>query len=243
MKKYELREQGFSVEERFPKKRAINIVWLIFTVLMIAGTYIVLTAAIGYSPPGEGASSPIDVGVNILKLPIYFIELIVSVFIYFALKLAVTLIFCADKNHSTQLKTINEKTLPIFPICYCREAFKIWQTAVMYIAPIIIVYAYMFLLCVFPPIDVISGSAFPFDEVEAGYMAMLFFMSFFMAFDLTLVAYTLYFKIKEKIDYISIDYHIYGVTLFKKTYVKFSKKPGRYLKTNSKYMDEGKFRF
>ena len=241
MKKHELREQGFSVEEIFPKKRTINILWLIFTGLMIVGTYIALFAVIGYSPNRAG-SSPIDIGVNFGKIPVYFIELIIFIFVYFGLKLAAALIFCKDKDNSAKLKTIEEKTLPIFPVCFCREAFKVWQTVVMYAAPLIFVYACMFFLCMFQPVDVILGGARAFEEVDAGYMTMLFFMSFFMAFDITLIAYTLYFKIKNKIDYISVEYHIYGVTLYKKTYVKFNRKPGKYLKTNSKYIDEGKFK-
>lgn len=241
MKKHELREQGFSVEERFQKKRRINIIWLIFTVLMIAGTYIALFASIGYSPVNAG-STPMDIDINPGKIPVYFIMLIFFVFFYFILKLAMTLIFCKDKHNSVKLKTIEEKSLPMFPVCFCREAFKIWQTVVIYIVPIIIVYALMFILCGFQPVDTIFYRDIPFEDVDAGYMTMLFFMLFFMGLDMTLIAYTLYFKIKEKIDYIAIDYHIYGVTLFKKTYVKFNKKPGRYLKDNSKYMNEGKFR-
>jgi len=212
---------------------------------MIIGTYIALTAAIGYSPVrAKTGGSPIDIDADSSKIPLYIIELIFAVFFYFGLKLVMTLLFCNDRQNSARLKTLEEKSLPIFPVCFCREAFKIWQTAVIYIVPLIIVYSFMFLLCIFDPVDIFINGGTPFEEVDAGYMTMLFFMSFFMAFDLTLIAYTLYFKIKEKIDYIAIDYHIYGVTLFRKTYVRFNKKPAdRYLrKSNNKSIENGKFK-
>ena len=76
-------------------------------------------------------------------------------------------------------------------------------------------------------------------------MIILAFMWFFMAFDLTAVLYVLYFKFKEKIDYIAIDHHIFDVTLFRGSYVKFSdkkKSQGKYLNTgNGKYLENGKF--
>jgi len=241
MKKYELREQGFSVEERTQRKRPINILWLIFTVLMIIGTYIVLIATIGYSPAKAGGS-PIDIDVNYGKIFVYFGVLIIAVLLYYGLKLFMTLLFCRDKENSACLKTLQDKSLPIFPVCFCREAFKVWQIVVMYLTPIIIIYALMFFLCIFPPIDVLFFGEVPFESVDAGYMTMLFFMAFFMSFDLTLIVYALFFKIKDKVDYISADHHIYVVTLFKQTYVRLNRNKNKYLKDNSKFLDNGKFR-
>ena len=102
----------------------------------------------------------------------------------------------------------------------------------------------MFFLCIFPPIDVLFFGEVPFEFVDGGYMTMLFFMSFFISFDLTLITYVLFFKIKDKIDYIAADHHIYVVTLFKQTYVRLNRKSNKnkYLKTNSEYMENGKFR-
>ena len=244
VKKYELREQGFMVEERSPNKRTINILWLVFTVVMIAGTYVALLAAIEYSP-AKAVNSPIDVGVDFGKIPVYVITLIVAVLFYFALKLVFTLIFCRDKNNSTRLKMIEDKNLPIFPVCFCREAFTAGQTVLMYVIPVIITYALMFLLCVFPPIDVFFKNALPFEEVDAGYMTILFFTTFFMAFDLTLISHVLYYKIKDKTDYVSVEYHVYGMTLFRKTFVRLSRKRAysKYLTENSKYIENGKFKW
>jgi len=244
MKKYELREQGFSAEERTQKKRMVNILWLVFTILIIAGTYIALTAPIGYTPPEfAGYGSPIAVEVNSFKIPVYFTALIVSVFSYYGLKLVMTLIFCRDKKNSAKLKTLHDKSLPVFPVCFCREAFKVWQIAVMYLIPVIAVYACMFLLCVFPPIDVLFNGVKPFNAVDGGYMTILFFLSFFLSFDLTFITYALFFKIKDKINYIAADQHIYVVTLFRQTFVRTKRKQSnRYLrKGNDKKVQNGKF--
>jgi len=245
MTKQNLRENGYFAEERFPKKRMINIAWLIFTLILIIGSYIALTLTIGYSPakvPDGG--TPLDVYVNPMKIPLYPAVLIFAIWGYFFLKLGMTLIFCQDKDNTTKLKFLKDKTFPDFPVCHCREAFKIWQTAVMYLVPVIIVYAFMFILCGFSPINTFVYGDRPFEEIDTGYMTMLFFVSFFMAFDLTLIAYAVFMRVKHKIDYIAVDYHIYGVTLYKKTYVRFDmKKPtGRYLKKgDGKLTENGKF--
>ncbi|MCL2158218.1 MAG: hypothetical protein FWH48_02290 [Oscillospiraceae bacterium] len=236
MKKYELREQGFSILEKTPKKRMINVLWLIFTLLLIVGTYVALTFLIGYSPEGSSPGAPIDIDANVAMIPVYFIVLVLCVFVYFFLKLGATLLFCRDRENSARLKMLEDQSLPIFPVCFCREALRTWQTVFIYGAPIAAVYAFMFWLCGL-------GGSVPFETVDAGFMCMLFFMSFFMGLDLTLVAYSLFYKIKEKTDYISIDYHIYGVTLFKKTYVKFKRRPNKFLHENNKLIDNGKFRW
>ncbi|MCL2160184.1 MAG: hypothetical protein FWH48_12315, partial [Oscillospiraceae bacterium] len=87
MKKYELREQGFSILEKTPKKRMINVLWLIFTLLLIVGTYVALTFLIGYSPEGSSPGAPIDIDANVAMIPVYFIVLVLCVFVYFFLKL------------------------------------------------------------------------------------------------------------------------------------------------------------
>ena len=229
MKKHELRDQAFLIEERTQRKRSINTVWMIVTLLMILGTYVALTAMMGYSPADIGVS-PIAVEVDFAMIPVYFITLVISVYVYFFLKLAVTLPFCRDKS-SAKLKFLQDRSLPIFPVCFCREAFRVWQTAVMNGIPIVIVYAYMFFFCVM------------FGSMDAGFMTMLFFMSFFMAFDLTLVLYAVMFKIRDKIDYISIDYHIYGVTLFKQAYIRSRRGANRFFHENNRYIDNGKFKW
>ena len=72
-------------------------------------------------------------------------------------------------------------------------------------------YSLIFWLCV------ISGAS-------PLYIIMLFFMGFFMAYDATLVLYVLFYKIKDRMDYVSVDHHVYYLTLYKKPRVKAEKK-------------------
>jgi ABC-type polysaccharide/polyol phosphate export permease len=52
------------------------------------------------------------------------------------------------------------------------------------------------------------------------YMPILVILCFFMAFDLTLVVCGLFFKVKNGMDYIAINHHVYQVAPFKKPYLK-----------------------
>jgi hypothetical protein len=81
----------------------------------------------------------------------------------------------------------------------------------MYLAPVVIGYGFILGMWAYQ----IYVTA-----VQTTYVLIFIFSSFFMAFDLTLVVYVLYLKIKEKIDYISIDQHIYVVTLYRGIYVR-----------------------
>ena len=126
----------------------------------------------------------------------------------------ITLPFCSEKN-SVKLKFLEIKSMPI---CFCREAFTVWQTVVIYLAPAAVIYSLLFTMCLLA-------------EAGPGIMIILFFISFFLAFDLTLVVYVLYFKVKEKAEYIAIDHHVYGMTLFNKAYILENKK-GEKAKTN-----------
>jgi hypothetical protein len=150
-------------------------------------------------------------------VPLYFIELVLFVFLYFALKFLLTFWFCSDKYNGVKLKFLEDNNLPV---CYCREALTIGQTVAAYTVPVAVVHAAMFLLSV-----TINGD--PFHSVEIGFMTMLFFMSFFMAFDLTLVFYVLFIKLIHKIDYISVDHHVYKMTAYKGSYVKVGGKTAK----------------
>jgi len=68
-------------------------------------------------------------------------------------------------------------------------------------------YSLIFFLCV------ISGAG-------AAYIIILFFMGFFIAYDLTLVLHVIFYKIKDGMEYVSIDHHVYYMTLYKKTYIR-----------------------
>jgi len=97
------------------------------------------------------------------------------------------------------------------PVCLCREALKVWQTILIYTAPFVLIYSlYIFIIIRY------NNNLF--------FLLMLLFFIFYMAFDLTLVLYVLHFRIRDKIDYISVELHAYMITLFSKTYIRANKR-------------------
>jgi len=85
------------------------------------------------------------------------------------------------------------------------------QIVLIYVAPFILTYTLLFIFCVV-------------TMAGAIYILGLVVLIFYGAFDLTLIIYVLRIKIKEKIDYISVDYHVYQMTLYSKTYIRAKKK-------------------
>jgi hypothetical protein len=218
MIKQELREQGYVIEDKIAKKYIVNILWTVFTLLIIAGTVALIYAGRRIFDVSDSRMTVImDSG----SIPMYFVSLIFFLFLYFALKFILTFLFCYDRYDSIKLKSLEENKLPV---CHCREALSVQHTVLIYIIPVIIVYISVFLLS-----TTIHG--LPFEIVESGYMTMLFFLSFFMAFDLTLVAYVLCIKIKHKIDYVAANRHVYQMTLYTASYVRIG---GKTLKNNIK---------
>ncbi|MCL1793114.1 MAG: hypothetical protein FWG34_04510 [Oscillospiraceae bacterium] len=210
MKIYELREQGFSVQEKIANRKIkfmVTFFWVLFTVLLIAGTFLLMLAVVGYSPPEGAEASPMEAYADPSMTPFYMAEIIFCLIAYCLLKVAMTIVFCSDKKNSISLKVHEEKGLPM---CFCREALTTWQTILIYLVPMILIYIPMFLICF-----MLNGGF-----VDGGFMFMLFFMEFFFAFDLALVAYVLALKIKGNINYIAVNDHVYDLTLFKKTYIR-----------------------
>ena len=210
MKKNELREHGFSIEERIPKKFTVNVLWFGIMVFMVVGTFLLIFATVGYVNrvnPMNGFTPVLPVLDNISEVPKNIFFTLILLVIYFALKLFLSIIFSSDRLNSVRLKILEGN---VMPICFCAEALEIWQIIVIYLTPVIVVYGLMFGLCAFQ-IHMI---------MEYGLMLMTILVSFFFAFDLTLVIYLLRIKIKEKIDYIAINHHVYEMTLFKSTYVR-----------------------
>lgn len=223
MVKQNLREQGFSVHDKSAPKSVINFLWIAFTVALVFGTVRLAMAIIGWFPLHKGGmhgfdtTSPIAVNLNPGAVPFYLLALIICIFLYLGLKFLFTFLFCSDRFHSVKLKILEGKGLPI---CHCREGLKTWQVVMSYAAPIIIVYVLMFILS----LTMVSD---PFREVEYGYLTMLLIMSFFFAWDLSLVTYVLALKIINKTDYIAINHHVYELTIYKKTYAMLGKLASR----------------
>ena len=209
MIKNDLREHGCVIEEKSTKRYVVNILCITFSLLMI-GCAIILPYIIRNVINSISFSRhSITIVMNSAMIPMCFFQLIFFVFLYFLLKFALTWLFCSDRYNNIKLKFLEDYNLPV---CHCREAFTVWQTVVIYIIPVILVYISMFWISV-----TITGE--PFQAVDSGFMTMLFFMSIFMAFDVALVACVLYNKIRYKIDYVAIDYHMFRMTFYKEIYL------------------------
>ena len=207
MLKYTLRQQNFQMRDKEPNKELISFVWVFLTIFIIAGTFSAVLKIVGMDF-GNGVD-PLDKFFEYLGAVGYFVVLVAALLLYMALKLFFTLLFC----HSTAKSSIHLKILEgtAMPVCFCREAFTVGQTLLMYCVPAVMMYSLIFYLCV------LSGAG-------AVYIVILFFMGFYLAYDLTAVLYVLFYKIKDKMDYISIDHHVYYLTLYKKTYIKSTNK-------------------
>ena len=207
MIKYELRQKDYAMRDKEPYPTMVTFIWVALTIFVIAGTFSLVLGFVGKNI-GDGFD-PLAKFFEAMGIFGYFIVIVGTLILYMLLKFTVTLLFC----HATAASSIHLKILEgtAMPVCFCREAFTVWQTLLMYCAPIALVYSLILYLCI------ISGAG-------AAYMITLFFMGFYMAYDLTLVLYVLFYKIKDRMDYISIDHHVYYLTLYKKTYIKTNKK-------------------
>lgn len=204
MLKSDLRERAYSEIEITPGKLRITLIWVLLTAAIIVLTFIIRLVFVGYVPSG-GAKDDVPLFGAVLEVPapdtlLFIIAIVGSVFMYLFLKLIVTIIFCRDKLRSIKLKFCSGTTMPV---CACQEAFTIWQIVLIYGIPAVIIYA-LFLIAV---LSYTPG----FTMITA-----LFFLMFFISFDLTLIVYVLVYKIKNGADYISIENHVYSMTLFNK---------------------------
>ena len=207
MKKSELREHGFSLEERIPKKFTVNMLWFGIMIFMVVGTFLLIISIVGYTYYIMGEQKLIPVTSNISETPRNIIGALILLILYFAFKLVLSVIFSSDRLNSVRLKILEGN---VMPVCFCGEALEVWQFIVMYFVPAVVIYSIMFTVSAFQV----------YVEMEYSLMMMTILVSFFLAFDLTLVIYLLRIKIKEKIDYIAINHHVYEMTLFKSTYVR-----------------------
>ena len=129
------------------------------------------------------------------------------------LKLIVTVLICKICKCKDDIKLKFLDSYSRMPICFYGETLKVWQTVLVYFAPFALMYSGMFYLC----------------YKASGYIYVLFFLMFILTFDLLPVIYILYCKIRYGMDYISIDRHVYEMTLFSKTYIRENKKAKRKL--------------
>ena len=201
MVKYNLRQQDFQMKDKEPIKDIVTLIWVLFTISIITGTIYSVLAFRKWMEIGGESKDPFEKLYGYLGPVGYFIVLVAALLLYMVLKFFITLLFC----HATAASSIHMKILEgtAMPVCFCREAFRVWQTLLIYCVPVILVYSLIFYLCVA-------------TRDNAVYMAILFFMSFYIAYDLTLVLYVLFYKLIYRMDYIAVDHHVYYFTLYKK---------------------------
>jgi len=205
MQKNELREQGFDGDHINPKEGRITLIWLALTIILIV--FAILGSFSFARVVGIDSESDLnflqDISEDIVDFlggGVVIIFFIVFLTLYFLLKYLLNVLFCQEKDSiSLTLLKINA-----MPICSCREAFKVWQMLLVYFVPAFSTYFLLFFMNVF---SLFSTGHFV-------YLITICILSFFLAFDFTLVIYILFFKIVKGTEYISIDQHIYSITLF-----------------------------
>ena len=217
MVKYDLRQQGYSVEEYKPKQSILTMIWVFLTLFLLAGAIFSVYGFFLFVLGMDGAT--LDSARNNYFFANYIANnflafwflLTFFLFIHLALRLIMTLIVCNDKIYSIKIKMLVDKAMPV---CHCREALTIRQTVLIYFVPFFVTYSLMIALCIL-------------TLAEPFFILLFLFLSFFLAFDLIVVIYVLIFKKKYKIDYIALDHHIYEVTFYKQTFVKFGRKSAK----------------
>jgi len=197
-----LLKSNYYFEERAPKKDVITALWIVLCLFLVSATislsfYVMVKSQ---ANPEDGSVLSAAVIINIVALA--------TPFLYFILKYILTALFCSDKKQNIEMTVLKEIQMPV---CRCREALKIWQAMMIYLLPAVVVY---FSLC-----GIILLGNF-----DAHYIVLTLFMSFFISFDLALVLYIIYVKLKYNPDYIAVNQHIYNVTLYTQTYIRRKKK-------------------
>ena len=195
MLRYHLLENSYFFELKEPKKSVINLLWGFFAILFILPS--IWIYLIMYNGDFERLLPLPYINFNMTIVNVIFIG---SPFIYFIAKEVLTTLFCADKNSNMEMKLSPNTEIPI---SVYREAFKTWQIIIIYLAPLVFMYPFIFIM------SIMSGG-------NINLLILLLIMSFLMSFDVTLATYVLFLKIRYDAEYIAINNHIYSLTLYSK---------------------------
>lgn len=128
----------------------------------------------------------------------YLAVITASIFIYFGLIKIMTMICCKSRNKSTKLRFIRHINMPV---CVCCEGLKAYQIVLIYMIPMFLTSVSLVIFCI------MTG--------DMGVMLMSFFFGVIISPDASLLLYIAYLNVKEKPDYISVENHIRGITLYK----------------------------
>jgi len=135
MLKHNLRDMGFTEQERIPKQIGITILWVILTISILSLTSIAIVWSVIKLGIGvHNAIDPLELITNTLVqgfgvfspmlgvgMTVIF-YLLLYILTYLAIKCLLTIIVCKDKNRSIKLKILKSKAMPI---CECKEALKV----------------------------------------------------------------------------------------------------------------------
>jgi hypothetical protein len=185
MIKNDLREQGFYVEFKEPSEAPITFIWTVLALCTMIISFLGIFEAMKYFSNSHIAGILLTINDYIFGL--FGIASIASylfffILLYLGLKIIMTVLFCRDKIHSIHLKVLKGKGVPL---CTCKEALKTWQTILIYLVPIVLMYSMIFALCIISKDNLIYVST---------YMITFLFLSYYMALDLTLIFYTIVYK-------------------------------------------------
>ncbi|MCL1859431.1 MAG: DUF5050 domain-containing protein [Oscillospiraceae bacterium] len=200
MLRNDLLDENYHFEIVEPKKIIINLIWFVFAALFIVPALLLYFAI--FTEAIESLNLPLPyIEFNIMILNFIFIAAPV---IYFLLKEILTYILGSDKSGATEMKLYTNVEMPINAY---RDAFKTWQIIIIYLIPMIFMYP---LICI---VSIISGG-------NINLLILAVVMSFFMSFDLTLVIYVLFLKIRYNAEYIAMNKHVYSLSLYSKESIK-----------------------
>ena len=206
MKKHVIREMGLEPVDKIAngwQKLIIIIFWLVLSASIIAVTFSSLVKIVKLlNPPPDDyyiASQGIDISWQEGLLTFHLITLLGTFVVWLLLKSVMATLFCEDKVHGVKIKFLENS---VVPTSYCSEGMKIWQMVLVYLVPVVSIYIAMFILCILM-------------DAEGGFMTVFCLVSLFMVLDIELIAYMLILKIKDKAKYISVNNHIYNITVFK----------------------------
>jgi len=233
MLKSDLRGSGLNERTIEPKHSGINRLWVILTLLLIIMSFILVSFVVenfmgNVRMEDRGEHDDIFmtivnsviaaigqyIGADGATVAFFLMFLIFSLIAYLFLKCLIMAVSC-HKGNSIRMKILKDTKVPV---CLCTEALKVWQMVLVHTAPFVLTYSLFIFLC-------IRYTANPVFTLT------LVFLLFYMALDLTLVIYVLRFKMRETIDYISSEQHVYMLTLFSKTYIRARKKSRRKRRT------------
>ena len=199
MLRYDLLESGYHFKTIEPKKSLINMIWAGFALIFAAAAALIYFSVI--TGQIEKTRLPLFyIDVHIYMLNIIFIG---TPIIYFVSKELLTAAFSSHKKEKIEMKLHSDTGMAVTA---GREAFRTWQIIRIYLIPLCFVYPLLIIL------GVLSGG-------NMSLLILTFIMSFYMSFDLTLVIYVLYLKMRYNADYVGIKNHVYMLTLYSERYI------------------------